>query len=68
MLERLNELIERYNSGSMELERLFEELTAFTQALNEEEQRHVREGLSEEELAVFDILTRRSPNSRRPRS
>ena len=26
--------------------------------LNEEEQRHIREGLTEEELAIFDILVR----------
>lgn len=29
-----------------------------TQKLNEEEQRHIRENLSKEELAIFDILTR----------
>jgi type I restriction enzyme R subunit len=29
--------------------------------LLEEEQRHIKEGLSEEELAVFDILTRPIP-------
>jgi hypothetical protein len=36
LLERLNDLIERYNSGSMDVERLFEELTAFTRTLDEE--------------------------------
>jgi type I restriction enzyme R subunit len=61
LLEQLNELIDRYNAGSMDTERLFEELTAFTRALDEEEQRHIKEGLSEEELAVFDILTRPEP-------
>jgi type I restriction enzyme, R subunit len=30
----------------------------FAQQLNEEEQRHVREQLTEEELAIFDILTK----------
>ena len=30
-------------------------------SLDEEEQRHVRENLSEEELVIFDILTRPSP-------
>ena len=29
LLERLNDLIDRYNAGSMDVERLFEELTAF---------------------------------------
>lgn len=61
LLERLNNLIDRYNAGSMDVEQLFQELTAFTRALDEEEQRHVRESLSEEELAIFDILTRPEP-------
>ena len=34
-------------------ERLFEELTAFVRTMDEEEQRHVKEGLTEEELAIF---------------
>jgi len=45
----------------MDVERLFEELMAFTRSLDEEEQRHVREELGEDELAVFDILTRPEP-------
>jgi type I restriction enzyme R subunit len=61
LLERLNDLIDRYNAGSMDVERLFEELTAFTRTLDEEEQRHLKENLTEEELAVFDILTRPEP-------
>ena len=60
-LERLNELIDRYNAGSLDVERLFEELTAFTRTLDEEEKRHLKEGLDEDELAVFDILTRPEP-------
>ncbi|MGH6851523.1 MAG: type I restriction enzyme endonuclease domain-containing protein, partial [Methylocella sp.] len=60
-IERLNDLIERHNAGSMDVERLFEELTAFVQSMDEEEKRHVKEGLTEEELAVFDILTRPEP-------
>ena len=61
LLERLNDLIERYNAGSMDVERLFEELTAFARTLDEEEKRHLKEGLDEDELAVFDILTRPDP-------
>ena len=61
LLERLNDLIDRYNAGSMDVERLFEELTAFVRTMDEEEQRHVKEGLTEEELAIFDILTRPEP-------
>jgi type I restriction enzyme R subunit len=61
-LAKFEELIESYNSGSRNIQELFEELLVFTRALTEEEQRHVRENLSEEELTVFDILTRPGPN------
>ncbi len=37
------------------------ELMAFTRTLNQEDQRHISEQLSEEELAMFDLLTR--PNT-----
>ena len=39
-----------------------DELVTFTKDLNDEEQRHLREQISEEELAVFDILTRPGPD------
>jgi type I restriction enzyme R subunit len=61
LVERLNDLIDRYNTGSLEVDRLFEELAAYIRSLDEEEQRHVKEGLSEEEQAIFDILTRPDP-------
>jgi type I restriction enzyme, R subunit len=60
-LERLNDLIDRYNAGSLDVERMFEGLTAFTRTLDEEEKRHIRAGLSEEEQAIVDILTRPEP-------
>jgi len=59
--ERLEKLVDAYNNGSLNLEQYFEELTKFFNNLQEEEQRHVREGLSEEELVVFDILTKPEP-------
>jgi type I restriction enzyme, R subunit len=37
------------------------ELVTFTTELNEEEQRHLCEQISQEELSVFDILTRPGP-------
>ncbi len=61
-LAKFEELIESYNSGSRNIQDLFEELLNFTRALTEEEQRHVRENLSEQELTIFDILTRPGPN------
>ena len=60
-LEKFEALIEAYNSGSRNIEEIFKDLLTLTQALTEEEDRHVRENLSEEELTVFDILTRPGP-------
>ena len=51
-------LIDEYNGGSLNTETFFEQLLDLAQRLNEEEQRHMRENLTEEELAIFDILTR----------
>ena len=52
-------MIQEYLSGSVNLDELFENLVEFSQELNEEEQRYIREELgSDEELAVFDLLTK----------
>jgi type I restriction enzyme R subunit len=59
--EKFEELIESYNSGSRNVEDLFKELVALSRALNNEQERHVRENLSEEELVIFDLLTRPAP-------
>lgn len=59
--EKLQEVIDRYNQGSKNIEELFEELKALAASLSEEEQRAFKEELSEEELAVFDLLTKPDP-------
>ena len=59
--EKFEALIESYNAGSRSIESLFLELVKLSKSLGEEAQRHVRENLSEDELVVFDILTRPSP-------
>jgi type I restriction enzyme R subunit len=59
--ERFEELIESYNNGSRNIEDLFNELLTLSQALSDEQQRHVREHMSEEELVIFDLLTRPAP-------
>ncbi len=59
--ETFEELIESYNAGSRNIEDLFNELLALSRTLNEEQQRHVREHFTEEELVIFDILTRPAP-------
>jgi len=57
-LEQFQAMIDAYNAGSLNAEELFQQLEAFAQSLNEEEQRGVGEQLSEEELALFDLLTK----------
>ena len=59
--EKFEELIESYNAGSRNIEELFEELLKLSRNLSEEQQRHVRENMTEEELVIFDILTRPAP-------
>ncbi len=54
--ERLRQIIERYNAGGSSNENYFEELVKFTRDLREEQERHAREGLSEDELEIFDLL------------
>jgi len=54
-------LIDSYNAGSSSIEALYAELLALSASLNDEQQRHVRENMSEEELVIFDILTRPTP-------
>ena len=60
-LDKLQTLIDAYNSGSRNIEETFADLLALTQVLTEEQTRHVRENLSEEEQTIFDILTRPAP-------
>ncbi|MHB1099460.1 MAG: type I restriction endonuclease subunit R [Burkholderiales bacterium] len=60
-LQKFQELIEGYNSGSRNIEEIFRELLALSQILTDEQFRHVRENLSEEDLTIFDILTRPAP-------
>ncbi len=54
--QRLQEIIDRYNSESSSADNYFNELVRFAKDLKEESERHVREGLSEDELEIFDLL------------
>ena len=57
-LEHFQKMIDEYNAGSMNIDEFFNRLVNFAQKLNEEEKRGIAEELSEEELAVFDLLTK----------
>jgi type I restriction enzyme R subunit len=59
--EKFEELIDSYNNGSRNIEELFEELLKLSRSLSNEQSRHVRENMTEEELVIFDILTRPAP-------
>ena len=55
-LQRLQNVIDAYNAGATSTENYYEELTAYAQELKEEAERHIREGLTEDELELFDLL------------
>jgi len=55
-LEHFRKMIDEYNAGSMNIDEFFKQLVDFAQSLNEEENRHIAAQLSEEELALFDLL------------
>jgi len=57
-LLKFQEMIAEYNAGSKNIELFLKRLTTYISLLDDEERRGIREGLSEEELALFDILTK----------
>ena len=61
LVERFEKLVEDYNAGTINVEKFFKKLLEFSKALTEEEARSLSEGLTEEQLAVFDLLTRPAP-------
>ena len=60
--EKYQQMIEEYNSGSRNVDWFFSELLGFAKELNEEEKRAIAEKLTEEELAIFDLLTKPNIN------
>lgn len=61
LVERFEKLVADYNAGSINTETFFQELLKFSKALTEEEARSLSEGLTEEQLAIFDLLMRPAP-------
>jgi type I restriction enzyme R subunit len=58
LVERFEKLVADYNAGSINTETFFEELLKFTKTLSDEDARSLSEGLTEEQLAIFDLLMR----------
>ena len=57
-LEKLKDMIDEYNSGASKIDEFFENLLALANELTEEEKRGIAENLTEEELALFDLLAK----------
>ena len=53
---RLQGIIDAYNAGSSSADNYFDELVKFARDIKAEAERHIREGLSEDELELFDLL------------
>jgi type I restriction enzyme R subunit len=54
--DRLKIIVDRYNSGASSTDEYFNELVDFSASLSEEDERHIRMGLTEDELELFDLL------------
>lgn len=61
LAERFQKLLDDYNAGSINVQTFFAELVKFSRTLDEEEARAISEGLTEEQQAIFDLLTRPDP-------
>ncbi len=62
LLDKFEEVISDYNAGNLNVEQLFRALLELTASLSSEQQRHIRENLSIEEMTIFDILLKPAPN------
>lgn len=58
--ERFKDIIDEYNAGGSQNENFYEKLLELMKLMKEEEARHVKEELSEEELEIFDLLCKDS--------
>jgi type I restriction enzyme R subunit len=57
-LRQFQTMIDDYNAGAADVDTFFANLIGFAQGLNAEDKRAIAENLTEEELAVFDLLTK----------
>ncbi|WP_417886678.1 type I restriction endonuclease subunit R [Zunongwangia sp.] len=55
-LERFDKIIEDYNAGSLSIEEAYEELVKQAKDLSDEQERAAKNGMTEEELELFDLL------------
>jgi type I restriction enzyme R subunit len=57
-LEEFQRMIDEYNSGAINIQVFFDKLLVFAKRLDAEEKRGIAEQLTEEELVIFDLLTK----------
>ena len=57
-LRQFQAMIDDYNAGAADADTFFANLIVFAQGLNAEDKRAIGENLTEEELAIFDLLTK----------
>ncbi|MCP4624323.1 MAG: type I restriction endonuclease subunit R [bacterium] len=60
--QRLQEIIDAYNAGGSSTENYYDDLMNFAKEMQDEDARHVREGLTEDELELFDLLKKNKMN------
>jgi type I restriction enzyme R subunit len=61
LVARIENLIAEYNAGSVNIDEYLRRLVELSKTLTEEEHRAVTQDLTEEELAIFDLLTKPDP-------
>jgi type I restriction enzyme R subunit len=66
--ERLQAIIDQYNAGSSSVDADFRALVKFAESLREEDERHIRLGLSEDELEIYDLLKKDKMNQKEEQS
>jgi type I restriction enzyme R subunit len=54
--QRLQEIIDQYNAGASTTENYYDELMDFARDIRDEDERHIREGLTTDELELYDLL------------
>lgn len=54
--QKLQQIVDRYNAGGSSTENYYDDLMAFTESMKQEDERHISEGLTEDELELYDLL------------
>ncbi|SNU00870.1 type I restriction enzyme, R subunit [Ruaniaceae bacterium KH17] len=61
LVERIEQLIDDYNAGSVNIDEYLRRLISLSRTLSADEEQAARSGMTEEQLAIFDLLTKPDP-------